>query len=137
MLHVERLGTTSVTARLPNPIVEYIDESEWANRSEFLRHWANVGWRVSRDPELAEALDWALDRPEQEPDVPPHAMTAVVYSYDSIVWPEGPRGPAVMSHWEAEPEDIVAEVLPPEPVQKDELTTLRESQLEDLRSRIR
>lgn len=119
MLHVELLGTTSVTVRLSNPIVEYIDESEWANRSEFLRHWANVGWRVSRDPELAEALEWALDRPVQLHVLPEVRIAEVELEAIS-----------------EQAEDTVAEVIPPETSTPDELTSLRESQLEALRSRV-
>jgi Arc/MetJ-type ribon-helix-helix transcriptional regulator len=52
--------------RLPEAIVAFIDShldyDEFANRSDFLQHWAAVGVRVMSDPELREALDWALDQ---------------------------------------------------------------------------
>ena len=45
-----RGDTTSVTVRLPNPVVEFIDthlDKTIRNRSEFLQHWAEYGRRVA------------------------------------------------------------------------------------------
>ena len=66
-----RGNTTSVTVRLPDPVVEFMDshvDLVFRNRSEFLQHWATVGMMVSGDPELTEALDWALE--QAEPPLP-------------------------------------------------------------------
>jgi hypothetical protein len=64
--------TTSVTVRLPDPVVKTMDDEldgiTIRNRSEFLQHWVTVGTMVMANPELAEALDWALD--QAEPPVP-------------------------------------------------------------------
>ena len=67
-----RGSTTPCTVRLPDPVVEFIDAhldtKNLRNRSEFLQHWATVGTMVMSNPELREALDWALD--QVEPPVP-------------------------------------------------------------------
>jgi hypothetical protein len=60
--------TTSVTVRLPAPVVEYMDsipDPTLRNRSEFLQHWAVVGMVVMRDPELLDAVEWALGQAER------------------------------------------------------------------------
>lgn len=119
-------NTTSVTVRLPDEVVAFIDShftGRIKNRSEFLQHWAQVGVRVSDDEELSEALDWALERSVQEPRF-------------EIVG-EVRMEPEPMQAVFLEPSDIVVGVIPPERPIPDELTTLRESQLEALRSRIR
>lgn len=127
-------GTTSVTVRLPNPIVEYIDESEWEYRSEFLRYWANVGWRVCRDPELREALEWALDREVQDPDHPvnnsggggggPLEVVKVYATHDVIFGHDTEKGLYVAEerHWKAD---------------TDEVEQIHDDQLEALRNRVR
>lgn len=77
-----RGDTTSVTVRLPNPVVGFMDAVDHEvirNRSEFLQHWAAVGTMVMGNPELAEALDWALSDLSPLPsilDVPMEPMNA-------------------------------------------------------------
>jgi hypothetical protein len=84
MLHVERSftnratkwrgSTTSVTVRLADPVLAFIDshfDRTIRNRSEFLQHWAAVATMVMADSELADALEWALGREQAQPELEP------------------------------------------------------------------
>jgi hypothetical protein len=117
--------TTSVTVRLPDPVVAYIDahlhEDRIHNRSEFLQHWAAVGVKVSEDPEIAEGLEWALeqsDAPELKVfwDVveAPAEEIAVVYA-----------------------EVPVSSQLLNQPIQSSDLDEVYEGMLEQFRSKVR
>lgn len=62
-------NTTSVTVRLPSEVVDYIDShfnGRIKNRSEFLQHWAQLGKAVTENPEIEDALWWALEEAEKE-----------------------------------------------------------------------
>jgi hypothetical protein len=55
---------------MADDMVAFIDshlayEEGMASRSDFVQHWTRIGKRVMEDPELLEALEWALDRPVQ------------------------------------------------------------------------
>ena len=112
-------NTTSVTVRLPDEVVAYMDShrnGRIKNRSEFLQHWAQVGVRVSSSDELTEALDWALQESEARSPSP-----ALEIDTDLAVMTSSTE-----ERWENPP---------PEP--RDELTFLRETQLDALRSRVK
>jgi hypothetical protein len=66
-----RGDTTSVTVRLPNPVVEFIDthlDKTIRNRSEYLQHWAQVGMRGE---EAEVEADVSHARHARRVDTPP------------------------------------------------------------------
>jgi hypothetical protein len=166
--------STSVTVRLPAPVVEYMDtipDPTLRNRSEFLQHWAMVGMVVMRDPELLDAVQWALAQAERPLltilDAPMEAAgngqvtknedwkdyyTSVIIDNQTIERIEDPVDWGAVARGEYDPlqltgdEDI--EVLPEgavihlneeggEILVPDEVETIHDAQLEELRNRIR
>ena len=133
-----RGSTTSVTVRLPDEIVAYIDthlDDDIANRSEFLQHWAQVGVRVSMDDELTEALDWALDRPVQQvtlslADYGPVTITTEALGGD-------PGAEPVVVQYEPPRMNLDDRIDAVETTDLSELGQIREAQLEALRSRVK
>lgn len=133
-----RGSTTSVTVRLPDEIVAYIDThfgDDIANRSEFLQHWAQVGMRVSMDDDLAEALDWALDRPVQQvtlslDDYGPVTITTEALGGD-------PHAETIVVQYEPPRMNLDDRIESVETTDLSELDEIREAQLEALRSRVR
>jgi hypothetical protein len=150
--------TTPVNCRMADDMVAFIDqhldyEGGIASRSDFVQHWTRVGMRVMEDPELTEALEWALDRPVQPDPLDWKQYYGPVTITQETLDRAGPR----QSDLEAEalryepptidsasetmtvPEGAVV-VLSEEGgkvIVPDEVDTIHEAQLEALRSRLR
>lgn len=121
-------NTTSVTVRLPSEVVDFMDShrnGRIKNRSEFLQHWAQVGVRVSSSDELSEALDWALEWSVQE-------ITAATITPESL----GVDAVEIVIPITGYEVPNVDGSERPKPT-ADELATIRESQLEAMRNRLR
>jgi hypothetical protein len=167
--------STSVSARLPDPVVEFIDahlDKTWfRSRSDFVQHWVSVGMVVSRSAELSEALDWALQQ-EDPPmpsilDQPMEAAgngeitdnldwkayyTSVTIDNETLDLVGDPVDWGAVARGEYDPPQLTGdediEVLPEgavihlneeggEILVPDEVETIHDAQLEDMRNRIK
>lgn len=116
--------TVPCTVRLTEPVVGFIDahlhEDRIHNRSEFLQHWAQVGMLVGQNPELADALDWALGKEEPKPE--PVSME--------------PMNAPLVNTMEYDSTPQVYENVNPEPEPETPLQGVYDDILEKLRSRV-
>jgi hypothetical protein len=117
--------TTPVNCRMADDMVAFIDqhldyEGGIANRSDFVQHWTRVGMRVMEDPELMEALEWAIGKQDEVVKAPKDSATPTTDSIPGEISPTPafvPTQPGVDS--------------------PSEVDSIHEDQLEALRSRLR
>lgn len=122
-------NTVPMTVRVPKEVAVFIDShltEQIKNRSEFLQHWLQIAVRVGQDEELAEALDWALDRNvlEKDPWNWRDYYTDVTLTTETLL--QGPPKPVEFPPLSMD-----------DRIEGTELVDLQESQLEALRNRVR